>query len=180
MHTCLRSRLERIPRLPRHPVIFGKGWGVTATGLPPVYSSEPSAPTSGQKEASTSIPALDRMVQELHYPSRAMPVPGWTPLWPSLVKSIHSFSWSLRHQLRKTKVKVYEVITLTVDTELDRDGRERRRQDYRGIHPPDEAEASLSGLAKDEFEIDVRQAQGLRTATRQEVEQIFQRMNENW
>jgi hypothetical protein len=26
----------------------------------------------------------------------------------------------------------------------------------------------------------VRQAQGLRTATRQEVEQIFQRMNENW
>jgi hypothetical protein len=38
----------------------------------------------------------------------------------------------------------------------------------------------LVGLAKNEFEITIGQAQGLRTVTRQEAEQIFQRMNGNW
>jgi uncharacterized oxidoreductase len=102
------------------------------------------------------------------------------PVYCATKAAIHSFSWSLRHQLRKTKVKVFEVIPPTVDTELDRGARGRRRQEYRGIPPADVAEATLSGLAKDEFEIAVGQAQGLRTGTRQEAEQIFQRMNGNW
>ena len=102
------------------------------------------------------------------------------PVYCATKAAIHSFSWSLRHQLRKTKVKVFEVIPPTVDTELDRGARGQRRQEYRGISPDDVAEATLSGLAKDEYEIAVGQAQGLRTGTRQEAEQIFQRMNGNW
>jgi hypothetical protein len=50
-----------------------------------------------------------------------------------------------------------------VDTELDRDARERRRQDYHGIPPADGAEATLVGMAKDEYEITMGQAQGLLT-----------------
>ncbi len=42
------------------------------------------------------------------------------------------------------------------------------------------AEATLTGLSKDEFEIGVGQAQGIRMGTPQEVGQIFQRMNGNW
>ena len=77
------------------------------------------------------------------------------------------------------KVKVFEVIPPTVDTELDRGARERRRQEYRGIPLADIAEATLAGLAKDEYEITVGQAMGLRTASPQEAGQIFQRMNGN-
>ncbi|HEY5271042.1 MAG TPA: SDR family oxidoreductase [Anaerolineales bacterium] len=101
------------------------------------------------------------------------------PVYCATKAAIHSFSWSLRHQLRKTRVKVFEVIPPTVDTELDRGMRERRRQEHRGIPPAEVAEATLAGLAKDEYEIAVGQAQGLRTGTRQEAEQIFQRMNGN-
>jgi uncharacterized oxidoreductase len=102
------------------------------------------------------------------------------PVYCATKAAIHSFSWSLRHQLRKTTVKVFEVIPPTVDTELDGGTRERRRQEYRGIPPADVAEATLAGLAKDELEITLGQSQGLRAVTPQEAEQIFQRMNENW
>ena len=102
------------------------------------------------------------------------------PVYCATKAALHSFSWSLRHQLRKTKIKVFEIIPPTVDTELDRGARGQRRQEYRGIPPADVAEATLVGLAKDEYEIAMGQAQGLRTGTRQEAEQIFQRMNENW
>jgi uncharacterized oxidoreductase len=102
------------------------------------------------------------------------------PVYCATKAGIHSFSWSLRHQLRNTKVKVFEVIPPTVDTDLDRGARGRRRQEYRGIPPSDVAEATLAGLAKDEYEIAVGQAQGLRTGTPQEAEQIFRRMNGNW
>jgi uncharacterized oxidoreductase len=102
------------------------------------------------------------------------------PVYCATKAAIHSFSLSLRHQLRKTNIKVFELIPPTVDTELDRGARERRKQEYRGIPSADVAEAALTGLAKDEFEIAVGQAKGLRAGTRQEAEQIFQRMNGNF
>ena len=40
---------------------------------------------------------------------------------------------SLRHLLKGTPVKVYEVIPPTVDTDLDRGARARRGQTERGI-----------------------------------------------
>jgi uncharacterized oxidoreductase len=102
------------------------------------------------------------------------------PVYCATKAAIHSFSLSLRHQLRKSSVKVFEVIPPTVDTGLDRGARDQRRQDYRGIPAAEVAKATLVGLAKDEYEIAVGQAQGLRAGTRQKAEQIFQRMNGNW
>jgi uncharacterized oxidoreductase len=102
------------------------------------------------------------------------------PVYCATKAAIHSFSWSLRHQLRKTSIKVFEVIPPTVDTELDRGARAQRRQEYRGIPPADVAEATLAGLSNDQFEISIGQAQGLRMGTPQDAEQIFQRMNGNW
>ncbi len=102
------------------------------------------------------------------------------PVYCATKAAIHSFSWSLRYQLRKTSVKVFEVIPPTVDTDLDRGARERRKQEYRGIPATEVAEATLAGLGKDEFEITVGQAQGLRGGTREESELIFQRMNGHW
>jgi uncharacterized oxidoreductase len=102
------------------------------------------------------------------------------PVYCATKAAIHSFSWSLRHQLRKTSVKVFEIIPPTVNTELDRGARERRSQEYLGIPPAEVAEATLVGLSKDEYEISIGQAQRLRMSTPQEAEQIFNRMNGNW
>jgi uncharacterized oxidoreductase len=101
------------------------------------------------------------------------------PVYCATKAAIHSFSWSLRHQLRKTSVKVFEVIAPTVDTNLDRGARERRKQEYRGIPAAEVAEATLASLVKDEYEITIGQAQGLRAVTREDSEKMFQRMNGN-
>jgi uncharacterized oxidoreductase len=52
------------------------------------------------------------------------------PVYCATKAAIHSFSWSLRHQLRKSNIKVFELIPPTVDTELDRGARVRRHQEY--------------------------------------------------
>ena len=102
---------------------------------------------------------------------------AFMPVYCATKAALHSFSMSLRHQLRKTPIKVFELIPPTVDTELDHGG---RGDGYRGIPASEVAEATLAGMAKDEFEITVGQSQGLRTASLAEVEQIFQRMNGGW
>jgi uncharacterized oxidoreductase len=100
------------------------------------------------------------------------------PVYCATKAAVHSFSVSLRHQLRDTPVKVFEIIPPTVDTELDRGARERRRQQYRGIPPSEVAVAAMKALEKDEYEVPLEQAQGLRAAAASgTLDQIFQNMN---
>ena len=102
------------------------------------------------------------------------------PVYCATKAAIHSFSWSLRHQLRKTSVKVFEIIPPTVDTDLDQGARAARSQAYRGIAATEVAEATLAGLENDDYEIAIGQAQGLRSSSSAEKAQIFTRMNGNW
>lgn len=99
------------------------------------------------------------------------------PVYCATKAAIHSFSLSLRHQLRATPVKVFEVIPPTVDTELDKGARSQRGQQDRGIQPSEVAKATMEGLKKDEYEIAVGMAQNLKTGARNNPEQIFQNMN---
>jgi uncharacterized oxidoreductase len=99
------------------------------------------------------------------------------PVYCATKAALHSFSWSLRHQLKDTSVRVFEVIPPTVDTELDQGARARRGQTDRGIPPAEVAEATLRALGKDEFEAAVGRAQFIRDGARNEPEQTFQRMN---
>jgi uncharacterized oxidoreductase len=99
------------------------------------------------------------------------------PLYCATKSAIHSFSLSLRHQLRDTSVKVFEVIPPTVDTELDKGARQKRGQTDRGIQPAAVAQATLQALEKDDFEPAVGQAEFLRDAARRSPEEIFKRMN---
>ena len=50
------------------------------------------------------------------------------PIYCATKAAIHSYSMSLRHQLRGTPIKVYEVIPPTVDTDLDRGARAGARR----------------------------------------------------
>jgi uncharacterized oxidoreductase len=73
---------------------------------------------------------------------------AFMPIYCATKAAMHSFTWSLRHQLRNTSIQVIELIPPTVDTDLDRGERENRNQAYRGIPPGQVAEAFLDGLKK--------------------------------
>jgi len=99
------------------------------------------------------------------------------PVYCATKAAVHSFSLSLRHQLRNTHIKVFEVIPPTVDTELDKGARAQRGQQERGIQSSEVAKAVISGLEKDEYEIAVGMAKNLKMGARNNLEQIFQNMN---
>lgn len=99
------------------------------------------------------------------------------PVYCATKAAIHSFSLSLRHQLKDTSVKVFEVIPPTVDTDLDKGARAQRGQKDRGIPPAEVAKATIDGLEKDEYEIAVGMAQNLRMSARNNPEQMFQNIN---
>lgn len=99
------------------------------------------------------------------------------PVYCATKAAMHSFILSLRHQLKDTAIRVFEIIPPTVDTELDKGAREQRGQEDRGIDPKEVAEATLKALENDEFEAAVGQAHFLRMGARNEPERIFQMMN---
>lgn len=99
------------------------------------------------------------------------------PVYCATKAGIHSFTISLRHQLRNTPVKVFEVIPPTTDTELDKGARARRGQADMGIPAFQVAEATIKGMKDDQYEIAVGRAEMLRQASRTNPEEVFHRMN---
>jgi uncharacterized oxidoreductase len=99
------------------------------------------------------------------------------PVYCATKAAIHSFSLSLRHQLRGTPIKVFEVIPPTVDTNLDQGARKERGQKDRGIPPVEVAKASIEAIGKDQFEIPVGMAQNIVKGSCSSFDQIFSRMN---
>ena len=99
------------------------------------------------------------------------------PIYCATKAAIHSYTMSLRHQLKGTLVKVYEVIPPTVDTDLDRGARARRGQTERGIPSSEVVKATMAGLESDNFEIVVGEARNLRGASGEMAQKIFEGMN---
>jgi uncharacterized oxidoreductase len=97
------------------------------------------------------------------------------PIYCATKAAMHSFSLSLRHQLRNTSTKVFEVMPPIVDTEIHGDARNGLKG--RSIHPSEVAKATLEALQMDEYEIVVGMAQGLRTGSRNSPEQTFSGIN---
>jgi uncharacterized oxidoreductase len=102
---------------------------------------------------------------------------AFAPVYCATKAALHSFSISLRHQLRDTPVRVFELISPMVDTDLDKGRREGRGQENRGIPASDVAKASLAALGKDEYEIAVGAARELVMGSRKNPEQLFKSMN---
>ena len=99
------------------------------------------------------------------------------PVYCATKAAIHSFTQSLRHQLRDTSIRVFEVIPPTVDTELDKGARAQRGQEDRGIPPIEVAKATMKALESNQYEVLVGTAENLRMGARTNPEQVFQNMN---
>jgi uncharacterized oxidoreductase len=99
------------------------------------------------------------------------------PIYCATKSAIHSFTTSLRHQLRDTSIRVFEAAPPTTDTELDATFAGREERAYRGISPREVAEAIIDGMKADKEEILIGQAQGLYEASRQDPKSIFAKLN---
>ena len=102
---------------------------------------------------------------------------SFAPVYCATKAALHSFSLSLRHQLRNTSIKVFELIPPTVDTELDRGTREKRGLEHRGIPAQEVADNFLKAFENNEYEIAVGMAEKLKNGSKEEQEQLFRNMN---
>jgi uncharacterized oxidoreductase len=99
------------------------------------------------------------------------------PVYCATKAAMHSFSISLRRQLRDTNVKVFELIPPTVDTDLDKGERKKRGQTNFGISPDEAAKEVFAALRDDKFEYAIGEAKNLKNGLKQNPEEIFERMN---
>jgi uncharacterized oxidoreductase len=100
------------------------------------------------------------------------------PVYCATKAAIHSFTRSLRHQLRGTPVRVFEAAPPTTDTGLDKSFAGAREQEYRGISPREVAEAIVDGIRADKYEMIIGEAEGLYQASMRDPEAIFKQLNE--
>jgi len=99
------------------------------------------------------------------------------PIYCATKAAIHSFTISLRHQLRDTSVRVFEAIPPTTDTELDASFAGNQEEVYRGSSPQEVAAAIINGLKEDKQEIVIGEAQGLQKAAMKDPQLIFNQLN---
>ncbi len=100
------------------------------------------------------------------------------PIYCATKAAIHSFTTSLRHQLKSTPIRVFEAAPPTTDTELDRGFAGEEEESYRGISPQEVAAAIMDGMKSDRAEIIIGQAQGLYEAMRRDPEAKFSQLND--
>jgi uncharacterized oxidoreductase len=101
------------------------------------------------------------------------------PVYCATKAGIHMFSVSLRHQLKGTAVKIFEIVPPAVDTDLGKGTTMDSEQEYRGILPSEVAFATMKSLKNDTYEIVIGEAKSLIEGSRQDFEKTFQELN-NW
>jgi len=95
------------------------------------------------------------------------------PVYCATKAAIHSFTLSLRHQLKTTGVRVVEMVPPIVDTGLGGGVRSEGTTSQHMISPEDFATEALAQLENDQDEILV----GMSVNTRKQGEALFERMN---
>jgi uncharacterized oxidoreductase len=97
------------------------------------------------------------------------------PVYCATKAAIHSFCMSLRHQLRDTPIKVFEVIPPTVhDTELK--GKPIPKTDY-SISAAEMGDAIMEGFGANQYEIGAGPSRNWLSASKSDLDKAFQGMN---
>jgi uncharacterized oxidoreductase len=94
------------------------------------------------------------------------------PVYCATKAAFHSFTLSLRHQLRETPIEVIEVVPPAVDTDLGGPGLHTF-----GVNVDEFADAAMARVAEGELEVAYGFAEQARRASREELDAMFQRMN---
>ncbi len=102
------------------------------------------------------------------------------PIYCATKAGVHTFTQCLRYQLSKTSIRVFEVLPPIVDTELNMEYREKRGTGNRGIKADKCAAAIIKGLANNDFEIVSPALENLKTASRTDLDKLFESMNGQW
>ena len=87
--------------------------------------------------------------------------------------AMHSLTMSLRHKLKNTSIKVFEIAPPAVDTNLGHDRRDDKTQSHGGIPVAEFLKEAMAGISGDVYETCVGQAKGLRMKR----EEVFDMMN---
>ncbi|MGI4804614.1 MAG: SDR family oxidoreductase [Janthinobacterium lividum] len=98
---------------------------------------------------------------------------AFMPVYCATKAAVHSVTLSLRHQLKNTSVKVFEIAPPAVDTELGHDRRDDKEQSHGGMPIADFIAEALKALQNDVFEAPIGMAKGLRA----QRELLFDKMN---
>lgn len=98
---------------------------------------------------------------------------AFMPVYCATKAAVHSLTLSLRHQLKQTSVKVFEIIPPAVDTELGHDRREDKNESHGGLPVADFIAEAMEALKNDIYEAPIGQSKGLR----EKREQLFEAMN---
>jgi uncharacterized oxidoreductase len=83
------------------------------------------------------------------------------PIYCATKAALHSFTLSLRHQLRDSIVKVFEIIPPSVDTELGHDFRTDPNKTHGGMPVNEFIEETMEALRSDKFETAIGQSLNL-------------------
>jgi uncharacterized oxidoreductase len=98
---------------------------------------------------------------------------AFMPVYCATKAALHSLSLSLRHQLKNTTVKVFEIIPPSVDTEQGHDRRTDKSQTHGGMDVNLFIDKAVQAIESDLFEAPVGQSEGLRNKR----EALFDMMN---
>ncbi|NIM48680.1 MAG: SDR family NAD(P)-dependent oxidoreductase [Gemmatimonadales bacterium] len=95
------------------------------------------------------------------------------PVYCATKAALHSLSLSLRHQLKDTPIKVFEIAPPRVDTDLGWSRHAKGARPSTGIGTETVAAAVLKALENDDYEVAVGAAENLRAGR----DRLFEQMN---
>lgn len=87
---------------------------------------------------------------------------AFMPVYCASKAGLHSFTLSLRHQLKETSVKVFEIAPPAVDTELGHDRRANKSESHGGIPVDDFLAQAMMAIENDEYEAAIAGAKMLK------------------
>jgi len=87
---------------------------------------------------------------------------AFMPVYCATKAAIHSISMSLRHQLRDTSTKVFEIIPPSVDSELGQERRKDKNQTHGGLPVKEFVNEAMEAIKNDILEAAIFEAKNLR------------------